>query len=144
MEIHRGHGEEIAGHDQERQPRPVATAALVAAQARRSRATLPVAGQRVGAGLRRVDDGRHDVIVAAIRVVVDDDDRRLLPGREALESSPPPCWNPPALRNDTAGRLPRFAAAQKSSRSYWWLAWSSWPIASTDGGGKWCGVAVDR
>jgi len=41
------------------------------------------------------------------------------------------------------GRFPASAAAQKSLRSYWWLASSVRPIIWVELAGRWCGLAVD-
>ena len=37
----------------------------------------------------------------------------------------------------TAGRFPAPRALKKSLRSYWWFAWSDWPITETEPGARW-------
>src|ERR1700689_1759793 len=53
-----------------------------------------------------------------------------------------PLWAVVGFRKLTDGRLPSFSVSEKADRSYWWLAWSVRPIAASEVGGRWAGLAV--
>ncbi len=54
-----------------------------------------------------------------------------------------PSWASGALRKETAGIRCSASAVSNAVRSYWWFAWSVYPIMLSLVGARWCGFDVE-